>query len=129
VPIPLFVGPLLLLLLFPDGRLLSRRWRLVARGVVLLVSLLIASSLRPGRFDNFPTLVNPLGVGGAVGRLFDSLDPVMSVLASVLFLAAAGCLVLRLREEIDLDMLARELRQAVVETMEPRHVSLWLRKP
>jgi hypothetical protein len=97
VPIPLFVGPLLLLLLFPDGRLLSRRWRLVARGVVLLVSLLIASSLRPGQFDNFPTLVNPLGVGGAVGRLFDSLDPVMSVLASVLFLAAASCLVLRLR--------------------------------
>ena len=35
----------------------------------------------------------------------------------------------RLREEVDLDMLARELRQAVVETMEPRHVSLWLRQP
>ncbi len=97
VPIPLFVGPLLLLLLFPDGRLLSPRWRWVARGAVLLVVLLIASSLRPGHFDNYPTLVNPLGVGGAPGRLFNSLFPVMSVLASALFLAAATALVLRLR--------------------------------
>jgi hypothetical protein len=97
VPLPLFVGPLLLLLFFPDGRLLSPRWRWVARGVGLLVALLIAASLRPGHFDNFPALSNPLGVGGTPGRLFDSLYPVMSLLASVLFLAAAACLVLRLR--------------------------------
>jgi hypothetical protein len=35
----------------------------------------------------------------------------------------------RLRDEVDLDSLAAELRRAVSETMEPRHVSLWLRQP
>ncbi|MGI8521045.1 MAG: hypothetical protein ACR2MC_10685 [Actinomycetota bacterium] len=33
----------------------------------------------------------------------------------------------KLREEVDLDRLSRYLMEAVEETMEPRHVSLWLR--
>jgi hypothetical protein len=34
----------------------------------------------------------------------------------------------RLREQIDLDSLADELRAAVQQTMQPTHASLWLRK-
>ena len=33
-----------------------------------------------------------------------------------------------LREEVDLDVLSNELITVVGETMQPEHVSLWLRK-
>src|SRR5919197_3392088 len=54
------------LLLFPDGRLPSRRWRPVAAALaVAIVGFLFAAALRPGPFDvPFERVVNPLGVPG-----------------------------------------------------------------
>jgi hypothetical protein len=54
------------LLLFPDGRLPSRRWRPLAwlsGAVILLLSLGIM--LAPGRLDNLAGVRNPTGIEGA----------------------------------------------------------------
>jgi hypothetical protein len=52
-----------LVLLFPDGRLPSRRWRPLAwaMGIFLTVSLVVGA-LRPGPFPEFPSASNPFGV-------------------------------------------------------------------
>jgi signal transduction histidine kinase len=55
------------LLLFPDGRLLSRRWRPALFSLLAGMALLaLAGTLRPGRFAQpFAAASNPLGVPGA----------------------------------------------------------------
>lgn len=60
------VSILLLVLLFPDGRLPSRRWRPLAwaMGMFLAVSLVIGA-LSPGPFPEFPSTSNPFGIEGA----------------------------------------------------------------
>jgi hypothetical protein len=54
------------LLLFPDGRLPSRRWRPLAwlSGVVILL-LSVGIMLAPGRLDNLAGVRNPFGIEGA----------------------------------------------------------------
>ena len=97
VPMPLFLGPLLLLFLFPDGRLLSRRWWPALAGSALLAILVPMASLQQGRFSDWPQLSNPVGFSGSLGRALGSIDTSLGVLAVPLFLAAGTCLILRLR--------------------------------
>ncbi len=60
------------ILLFPDGRLPSRRWRPVAAALGLgLVLLVLGDGLRPGRFDEpFAVASNPFGISGTRSAMF-----------------------------------------------------------
>ena len=63
------------LLLFPDGGLPSRRWRpALASLLVGMASLVLAGTLRPGRYaEPFTQVSNPFGLAGARG-VIDGVD-------------------------------------------------------
>jgi hypothetical protein len=98
----LSIAVILLPLLFPTGRPLTPRWRIVVGvvGVAVVLSI-VGEGLRPGELDvetSPPTpIYNPLGVGGP----WDDVVEVFAVLGAFLFVSgvvlAAVCLVLRLR--------------------------------
>jgi signal transduction histidine kinase len=75
------------LLLFPDGRLPSPRWRLVAWLAAGAIALpILSSALMPGPFFNHPMAANPVGIPGAAAAL-RLIDP----LGVALFWVAAAC--------------------------------------
>ncbi len=85
------------LLLFPDGRLPSPRWRVVAwvsAAVIIVVAL--SEAFRPGRLANAPSVENPYGIGVAEHMPL-RLAGGMNVLLALCFLAAAASVVLRFR--------------------------------
>jgi hypothetical protein len=95
----ILVGFALVLLLFPHGRLLSRRWRPVAWLAVLAgLLLLVGTALEEGRFDQdpFSTVENPAGIGGAKA-LFSALGDSGWVLFLFVLVASAISMVLRFR--------------------------------
>ena len=86
------------LLVFPDGRLPSRRWRPALFSLLVGMALLVlAGTLRPGRYDQpFAAASNPLGIPGARAamRAVD-ITGWLFVLAGIA--CAAAALVVRLR--------------------------------
>jgi hypothetical protein len=67
-----FAGPILagvfLMLLFPDGRLPSHRWRIVAWSAVCgAVLTVLGDAFTPGKLRTHPYIENPLGVVGVIG--------------------------------------------------------------
>jgi len=89
----------LVLLLFPDGRLPTRRWRPLAwLTLALAVALPLEDAVSPGELQFFPFLDNPLGVtGGALGWLVHTFGQVGFQLFLATLPAAAVALALRFR--------------------------------
>jgi hypothetical protein len=89
----------LVLLLFPDGRLPTRRWRPLAWLILLLaVALPLLGAVSPGSLQLLPFLDNPVGVtGGALGWLVQAFGQVGVPLFLATLPAAALSLALRFR--------------------------------
>ena len=88
----------LVFLLFPNGRLLSRRWRPVVWLDLLAIVLIFAWSFRPGPIQNLGLLDvdNPFGVAEA-GALLEILGVTGLLLTLAVAIAGAVSLILRLR--------------------------------
>ena len=95
----LYVAAAVLPLLFPDGRLISPRWRFALWiGMAALMCALVSEAFRPGTLDTESPepIANPLGVPEAESVL-SVLGPASDVLVTVGFLFGVAALVVRLR--------------------------------
>jgi hypothetical protein len=91
-----FAGPILagviLMLVFPDGRLPSRRWRIVTWMAVSGAALrVLADAFTPGPLITHLYVVNPFGVSAGIGGGFTTYDlfPAATVLGMTLLLASS----------------------------------------
>ena len=82
-----FILFFLVLLLLPNGRLLTPRWRIVVWGIGLLAIVELALVVRPGPMDDWVKegIRNPLGV--------QALEPVTSVLYQAEIALSFACLI------------------------------------
>jgi hypothetical protein len=94
----LLLIPLYCFLLFPDGRLPGPGWRLVAwlDGLVLAMAT-VRVALRPGPLAVLPSVANPLGASGIMGRLADGLLGAAMLLLPLAVAGSVGALIVRLR--------------------------------
>ena len=86
------MGPVLLLL-FPDGKPLSRRWRpIVAFAFVSVTAMLLVTALSPGPLENLPARDNPFGVA-ALAAFVEPVDQPVGIT----MLAGVVAIILRFR--------------------------------
>ena len=87
--VPVFHLLALLLLLFPDGRLPSRRWRpFVWLVVITALAAVFARAFSPGPLEAFPSTPNPLGIE-ALGGLLPVVERTWEVVGLILVVVVA----------------------------------------
>jgi hypothetical protein len=87
----------LVLLLFPDGRFLTWRWRWVGTAAIAAGALFAVSiAFDPGPLYTFETFSNPFGVAAA-GGVLEVLREIGSVAVTALLVASGVSLVVRFR--------------------------------
>jgi signal transduction histidine kinase len=103
-PSGLTLAGVFLMLLFPDGRLPSRRWHIVGWAAVLgAVSFALGEAFKPGRSYTHPYVENPFGWVGVIGggpttyEFLAASSLLGMTLLAASTLAALFSLVLRLR--------------------------------
>jgi hypothetical protein len=88
-------------LLFPDGRLQSRRWRPVSwLGGVALALCIAGTAFEPGKMSldgGLGSVQNPLGAGGAVSQLIGIVADAGTALAILTVVLAVASLALRFK--------------------------------
>jgi hypothetical protein len=89
----------LLLLLFPDGRPLSRRWRVFSwLAIIGLIGMVAGTALEPGPLgDSSPIIENPFGLLGVPGKVVGFLAPFGFFLTVPSIAAGPISLILRFR--------------------------------
>jgi hypothetical protein len=95
---PLVLADTLLFLLFPNGRLLSRRWLPVLWLVILGMALaLVGEMFTPHVLEGFESLKNPYAARGSVADVMEVLANIAFVLMFVGIVVSAASLVVRFR--------------------------------
>ncbi len=96
--VPGFVPLLtLLLLLFPEGRALSPRWRLAGwLAVAAMAMLVVGYAFAPGPLEDYPRVDNPVGIESLRGQL-EALQFVGFPLFGLAAIASMASLVVRFR--------------------------------
>ena len=93
----LLLAAAFLFLLFPDGRLPSRRWRLVAWIAAIGSSLTaLGVAFAPGPLEARRSIANPIGIGGTLGGVVEVLGVVGAIILNLGVLLSGISLILRL---------------------------------